>query len=475
MAHLEQLAAIVGASNVIAGDLVAADTYLIDKRKRYHGKALAVVTPETTEQVAAVVRWCNQEQIAVVPQGGNTGLMGGATPGVTGQNLLLSLSKMNRVRELDIDNNTITVEAGMVLRDIQQITEAQDRLFPLSFGAEKWSQIGGNLSTNAGGMRVLNYGNAKDLALGLEVVTADGEIWDGLHALRKDNSSYNLKDLFIGAEGTLGIITAAVMKLYPLPKVQLSAFIAFPAIQQAVTFLSRARGHFGPGLTAFELISGASLVLAKQQVPHYQQPFSDVDGKEWFALVELSDYESSEHAHHLFRTLLEQAGGERLITRSVIAETPEQTAAFWSLRKLGISDAQLALTKNQVKHDISIPTSRFPAFITESLARLQQQFPQAVPIVFGHLGDGNLHYNISLPHAKSHADYLAEGEQITTVLHDLVVVYRGSVCAEHGIGQVKVHELEKYKTPVEKNLMRRLKQALDPQGLLNPGKVVPQS
>lgn len=475
MAIIDELKQAAGVGNVLDGQDPRAEHYLIDKRKRFHGHALAIVSPQTTEQVAAVVKICAREHIAVVPQGGNTGLMGGATPDTWGESIVLSLEKMNRIRELDVDNNTITVEAGLVLKDIQKAAESADRLFPLSFGAEQWSHIGGNLSTNAGGMRVLNYGNAKDLCLGLEVVTAEGEIWDGLHALRKDNSGYHLNDLFIGAEGTLGIITAAVMKLYPLPKVQLSAFVAFDGIKEAVTFLSRARGHFGPGLTAFELISGASLVLARAQVPHYRQPFDTVRADEWFALVELSDYESNEHAHQLFRSLLAQGQAEQLCSRAVIAETPELTEAFWSLRKLGISDAQLALTKNQVKHDISIPTSRFPAFITASLQQLAERFPDAVPIVFGHLGDGNLHYNISLPNAASAADYHAEGEKITRLLHDLVIQYRGSVCAEHGIGQVKVHELETYKTPIEKDLMRRLKLALDPQGLLNPGKVVPQN
>ena len=472
MSVIDTLTKIVGAENIIFG--ADTDSYLVDKRKKLFGKAVAVVKPANSKEVSEIVKVGIKYNIAIVPQGGNSGLMGGATPDNSGNSIVISLERLNKILDIDVENNTITVEAGAILQDVQQVAKRHDRLFPLSFGAEKQSQIGGNLSTNAGGTRVLHYGNAKDLTLGIEVVTADGEIWNGLRGLRKDNSGYNLRDIYIGSEGTLGIITAAVLKLFPQPNAQITAFVAFDTVKKAITFLSKARSKFGPGLTAFELISADSLNLVKNYRPDYQQPFEENDvNDKWFALVELSDFQSAEHGYSLFSQLVVEGKSSELINKAVIASDSNQTAAFWALRNNGIGDAQLTYSKYIVKHDVSVATSKFPEFIAQSLEQIKAKYPNAYLVIFGHLGDGNLHYNISLPFHGTDEEFQLEHEKVVEIIHDTVIYFDGSVCAEHGVGRVKVDQLLAYKSKIELDLFCRLKKAFDPNGLLNPGKVVP--
>lgn len=466
---LNQLRDALGARHVLTG--ADADGYLTDQHRRLTGCALAVVRPGSTEQVAQVVRWCVQSRTPIVPQGGNTGLVGAATPDATGHAIVLSLTRLQRIRAVDTDNDTITVEAGAVLAQVQQAARAAARLFPLSLGSEGSCTIGGNLSTNAGGTQVLRYGNTRELVLGLEVVTADGEIWDGLRGLRKDNTGYALRDLYVGSEGTLGIITAATLKLYPLPQVQHTALLAFGCIRDAVAFLSAARTGFGASLTAFELMSDTVLGLVAQHAPEYPIPLALQ--APWYALVELSDAEGEDHARQRFEEVVGKAFEDGLVQDAAIAESLQQSEALWRLRDEALSEAQKRDGSN-VKHDVSVPISRIPDFLAATAAALQARFPGVRPVAFGHLGDGNLHYNVAHPVGGSPADVFAVEDAIHEVVHDSVHAHGGSISAEHGIGQNKRDVLTRYKSAVELNLMHRLKAAFDPLGLLNPGKVLAQ-
>jgi len=442
---------------------------LIDKQARYIGQVVAVVHPADTGQVAAVVRLCAAHAAPVVVQGGNTGLMGAATPDASGSAVLVLLDRMNRVREVDADNDTLTVEAGCVLQHVQDVARQAQRLFPLSLGAQGSCTIGGNLGTNAGGNAVLRYGNMRELTLGLEVVTAQGEIWNGLRGLRKDNTGYDLRDLFIGSEGTLGIITAATLKLFPLPKAVTTAFLAFDSLTDAVSFLSHARAGFGAGLTAFELLSADCLALLREQFPDGAQPFCDAP-QPWFALLELSDNHSHEHARSSFETVLGQAFEGGLLADALIAESLAQSQAFWLLRE-NLSDVQKRHGRN-MKHDISVPISRVVEFVSRTDALLQTHFPGVRNFTFGHLGDGNLHYNVAHPLGCSIEAHMARYAELSQIVHDSAHAHGGSISAEHGIGQRKLEMLAHYKSPVELDLMRRIKQVLDPLNLLNPGKVL---
>lgn len=465
---LNQLCETVGRTHVLTGEDGAG--FLTDQHRRLTGRALAVVRPGNTQQVAAVLRLCRAHGTPLVPQGGNTGLMGAATPDRSGRAVLLSLGRLNRVRAIDTDNDTITVEAGCVLGNVQLAAREAGRLFPLSLGSEGSCTIGGNLGTNAGGTQVLRYGNARELTLGLEVVTAEGEIWNGLRGLRKDNTGYALRDLYIGSEGTLGIITAATLKLYPLPVAQQTAFVAFPDIEAALRFLSRARSGFGAGLTGFELLSDTALGLIAQHVP--EQPIAlERRDQPWYALIELDDSEGEDHARGRFEAVLGAALEEGLISAAVVAASLQQRQSLWRLRDQALGEAQQRDGGN-VKHDISVPISRIPAFLRETAAALQARFPGVRPVAFGHLGDGNLHYNVSHPPGQSAAFVMAAEEAIHALVHDSVHAHGGSISAEHGIGQTKRDCLPRYKSTVELELMRRIKQALDPLGLLNPGKVL---
>lgn len=443
--------------------------YLTDKQGRYTGQVIAAVHPANTEQVAAVVRACAALKAPIVVQGGNTGLMAGATPDASGRAVLLLLDRMNRVREVDTDNDTLTVEAGCILHDVQAAARAADRLFPLSLGAEGSCTLGGNLGTNAGGTAVLRYGNTRELTLGLEVVTAQGEIWHGLRGLRKDNTGYDLRDLYIGSEGTLGIITAATLKLFPQPLAQATALLAFDELPQAVAFLSHARAGFGANLTAFELLSADCLALLRDQFPEGPQPFKTAS-QAWYALIELSDNHGQSHAREAFERVLGDAFEQQLISDALIAESLAQSDALWLLRE-NMSEAQKRAGRT-MKHDISVPISQVAAFVAHTDALLQQHFPGVRHFTFGHLGDGNLHYNVAHPLNSTAEAHMAHYAQLSALVHDSAHAHGGSISAEHGIGQRKVGLLARYKSPVELDLMRRIKQALDPHNLLNPGKVL---
>lgn len=438
--------------------------YCTDWRGRYSGSALCVVLPGSTEQVAAVVHACVAASVAIVPQGGNTGLCGGATP--VGGEVVVSLRRMNRIRAIDADNNSITVEAGCTLQAVQEAAAAVERLFPLSLAAEGSATLGGNLSTNAGGVQVLRYGNTRELTLGLEVVLADGRVWNGLRALRKDNTGYDLKHLFIGAEGTLGLITAATLKLFPRPRVHATAWVAVPDPAAALRFLGCLRDAAGDNVTAFEIVGRTALDLVLRHIPNARDPLA---GKpEWQVLLELSGARDDLAA--TLEQALQDAAELGLVDDAALAASEAQTAALWALRE-NISEAQ-RIEGLSIKHDIAVPVSRVAEFITRADAALQAAFPVVRIVCFGHMGDGNLHYNQSRPDAQSNGEFIAQTAAVNRVVHDLVHELGGSISAEHGLGQLKRDEVLRYKSDTEMDLMRAVKRALDPRGLMNPGKLL---
>jgi FAD/FMN-containing dehydrogenase len=466
MSVLEALRDAVGAQHVLTdGDLSA---YLVDWRKRQQGRALAVVRPGTTAQVAAVVAACAAHAVPIVAQGGNTGLVGGSVPDESGRQVLLSLGRMNRVRALDAANLTLTVDAGCVLQAAQQAAAAQGLLFPLSLGAEGSCTVGGNLATNAGGTQVLRYGNARELCLGLEVVTAAGEVWDGLSGLRKDNTGYDLRDLLIGSEGTLGVITGATLKLYPQPAAVTTALAAVATLQAAVGLLQLAQARLGPALTGFELMNRFALELVREQFPTLRQPLPPAP---WTVLIEQSDTEGAAHAEAGFEALLAQAFENGLVTDAAVAASLEQSGSMWHLRE-SITLAQSQAGPN-IKHDISLPVSAIPAFVASTDAALEHAFPGVRLVDFGHLGDGNLHYNVQSPPGVAAAGFLDRHEAgVNALVYDAVTAFGGSISAEHGIGRLKRDALAARKSPVALGMMRAIKAALDPHGLLNPGRVL---
>lgn len=457
----------IGADHVLTAD---ADTagYLSDQRGRYTGKALAVLRPGSTQDVAAIVALCHHYRVPVVPQGGNTGLVLGSVPDLSGNAVLMSLTRLNRIRAVDPVNHTMTVEAGCVLHAIQQAAVDVQRLFPLSLAAEGSCTIGGNLSTNAGGTGVLRYGNARELCLGLEVVTAQGDIMSSLRGLRKDNTGYDLRDLFIGAEGTLGIITAAVLKLFPLPKAKVTALTALRTPGHALQLLSMAQARCGAALTGFELMSDFCLQLVTRHCPSLRVPFSERHAH--YVLLELSDDESDAHATGMFESLIGSALEQSLIEDAVIASSIAQSRSLWQLRE-HISMAQAHEGKN-IKHDISLPISSIDEFIRVTDGLVQQASPGCRMVTFGHLGDGNLHYNVSPPSGVKDTDFILQQATINRVVHDSVHGFGGSISAEHGLGALKRDDIRRYKSAVELQLMRSIKQALDPHALMNPGKVL---
>jgi len=443
--------------------------YLTDWRKRFTGKALAVLLPRTSSEVAQIVKLCSQYQVALVPQGGHTGFCGGATPDGSGKQIILNLKRMNQIREIDIANQTITLEAGCVLQIVQEKAAEQGFLFPLSLGAEGSCMIGGNLATNAGGTNVLRYGNARDLCLGLEVVTAKGEIWNGIKGLRKDNTGYDLRDLFVGSEGTLGIITSAVMKLYPLPISQWTTLVACKTVADCIALLNLFQKRATSLLTGFEMMTQESLELNEKHFPQMSNPLK---GRPPFTiLIELSDHESEEHVKQLLETVLEEAFELQLISDAVIASNLSQANAFWHMRE-HITLAQAEEGAN-LKHDITIPLSSLDSFIQETDSLMRAQYSGVRIINFGHLGDGNLHYNIAPPLG---VDPKAFNEANEKPIHELVYAQvercNGSISAEHGVGQLKLDGLRAHKGEVAHELMKTLKRALDPQNILNPHKVV---
>lgn len=461
------LVEIVGSDHVLRGEQEMAP-YLTDWRGRYHGRALAVVRPATVEAVAAVVRICVQAGAAVVPQGGNTGLCGGATPLDTGRSVVLCLGRMRQVRALDAANNTLCVEAGVTLAEVQMMAQAADRFFPLALASEGSCQIGGNLSTNAGGVQVLRYGNMRDLVLGLEVVLPDGRIWDGLRGLRKDNTGYDLKHLFVGAEGTLGIITAAVLKLFPPLRRRATAWLAVPDPAAAVAVLSRLRGGCGDRVSAFELVGRPALELVLAHIEGARDPMSGP--QPWYVLVELSDTHEQAPLEALLEQTLEVAMEQGEVLDAAIATSLAQAEALWALRE-NISEAQ-RLEGISIKHDVAVPVSRIAEFLACAGERLRRAWPEVRIVAFGHIGDGNLHYNLSKPESSANEAFIARTAEVNAVVHDLVHALGGSISAEHGLGQLKREEIRRYKSEVELDLMRSIKQALDPAGLMNPGKVL---
>ncbi len=447
-----------------------ADTapFLLDWRKRYVGRARAVVQPSDVEEVARLVGWCAEQRVPLVPQGGNTGLTGGSVPDDSGMAVVLSLARMNRIRAIDPINNTLTAEAGVVLANAQSAADAAGRLFPLSLAAQGSCTIGGNLSTNAGGTGVLRYGNARELCLGLEVVTARGEVWHGLRGLRKDNTGYDLRDLFIGSEGTLGVITAATLKLFPKPAAQVTALAALASPHAALKLLELAQSMLGPALTGFELMSQMCLSLVVRHFDDCAAPFDTPHP--WCVLLESSDSQSEAHATERFDALMERAFESGLIADALIAQSIAQSRKFWALRE-NISEAQAAEGKN-IKHDISVPISSIGDFVAATDAALARQFPGVRMVVFGHLGDGNLHYNVSPPLGMNEDTFLAMQDDINALVHDAVAANSGSISAEHGIGVLRRDEMLRYKSPVELALMHTIKDAFDPLGIMNPGKLI---
>lgn len=464
---LARCRAIVGAPRVLVDE---ADTapYLTDWRGRFTGRARAVLLPGDNLEVAALVQACIDARVPIVPQGGRTGLVLGSVPDASGDAVVISLRRMNRILAIDTTNRTITVQAGCILQQIQEAASEAGLLFPLSLAAEGSCTIGGNLSTNAGGTAVLRYGNTRELCLGLEVVTPQGRIWDGLRGLRKDNTGYALRELFIGAEGTLGIITAAVLKLHPQPKAAITALVAIDTPARALGLLSLMQDVCGSSLTAFELMSQFSLRLVAEHFPHLPRPFGDEHAQ--YALLEVSSSESEAHAVALLESGIEAALEADLAIDAVVATSGPQSTGLWQLRE-HIPLAQAAAGKN-IKHDVSLPISRIADFIARTDVELAAAFPGCQVVCFGHLGDGNLHYNIAPPAGGSHEDFLANQAAVNRIVHDSVASFGGSISAEHGIGALKREELKRYKDEVELDMMRAIKGALDPLGIMNPGKIL---
>lgn len=464
---IDSLRQICGEAHVLSGGGLTA--YERDWRGREHGKALCVVRPAHTKEASAVVKACAAVGVAMVPQGGNTGLVMGSTPDTSGQEVVISLQRMNKVRHIDIANATLTAEAGCILQHLQQTADQSGFLLALSLASEGSCTLGGNLASNAGGTQVLRYGNTRDLCLGLEVVTAQGDVWSGLSGLRKDNTGYDLRHLFIGSEGTLGIITAATMKLFPKPAAQRTAWAAVPSVQAALDLLGLAQQHLGAGLTGFEMMSQAALGLVARHFPALKVPFWQE--APYCVLLELSDTESESHAEQRLEQLLGIALDKNVASEVVIAQSLSQSRELWQVRE-SISSAQAAEGLN-IKHDISLPVSAIPAFVKQTDTALANALPGLRIVNFGHLGDGNLHYNIQCPEGADAAHFLKTNEpQVNDMVYDAVMSFGGSVSAEHGIGRLKVESLPHYKDPVALQLMRNIKQALDPQKLMNPGRVL---
>jgi len=465
-ALLEALRAAVGAAQVLTeGDLSA---YELDWRRRWRGRALAVVRPASTDEVALVVRACAAHGASVVPQGGNTGLVGGGVTDASGTQVLLSTARMCRVRGIDAANSTITVDAGCVLQAVQRSAEAAGFLFPLSLAAEGSCTIGGNLATNAGGTQVLRFGNARELCLGLEVVNAQGDVWDGLTGLRKDNTGYDLRDLMIGSEGTLGIITAATMKLFPQPAARVTALAACHDLGACVELLKLAQQRLGPALTGFEVMEAFSLALVARHFGQLPRPLPPAP---WTVLLEASDSDGEQAARSRFQALLETALERGLVFDAAVAESIAQSRALWHLRE-SIPLAQAEEGPN-IKHDIALPVSAIADFVAHTDAALIRAFPGARLVNFGHLGDGNLHYNLQAPDTVPPQEFLARHEHaVNTIVYDAVTARGGSISAEHGIGALKRDELAARKSAVALGMMRAIKLALDPKGTLNPGRVL---
>ena len=467
--HIEKLKEISGPKGWI-DDPDSMPPFLVEPRDKYQGKTPLILLPDSTETVAAIVSYCANHKIAIVPQGGNTGLVGGSIPTTSGHEILVSLKRLNQIRETDPHNQTMTVEAGCILSDIQDLARKIDFLFPLSLAAEGSCMIGGNLSTNAGGVNVLHYGNMRSLVLGLEVVLPSGEIWHGLNGLRKDNTGYDLKQMFIGAEGTLGIITAATLKLYAYPHEKQTALVAVPNPAAAIEFLTIARTISGGCITAFELMPRIGMEIVTRHMPGLRDPMSNAH--DWYVLLECTSSLSRDllDLEQVMERILTEAMEKELVRDGVIAKNQTERGNLWGLRE-NLSEAQRH-EGGSIKHDISLPISAIPAFLEEAGELVENFIPGSRPVPFGHLGDGNLHYNISQPLAMDKQEFLDKWPQLNRKIHDIVKKFNGSFSAEHGIGRMKTDEMSHYKTKVEMNMMRQIKNTLDPDNIMNPGVIL---
>jgi FAD/FMN-containing dehydrogenase len=463
---IRRLQELLGPAGVIT-EASEQEPYLRDWLGKWHGKVSVVVRPANTEETAAVVQLCHATHTPIVTQGGNTGMSGGATPDDSGAQVILSTTRMNRIREVDPVNNTITVDAGVILAHAQEAARQAERYFPLSLGAEGSCTVGGNLATNAGGIAVLRFGNMRELALGLEVVLPDGRIWNGLRGLRKDNTGYDLRDLFIGSEGTLGVITGAVLKLFAQPHARATAWVGAASLQQLVSLLTRVRARCGERLVAFEMMSARSLELVLEHVSDTRAPLESKTA--YNALIELSDTEDT-GLQAMLEDVLGQALEEELISDAMFTSNQSQTAALWKIRE-GISQAQVRAGK-AIKHDIALPISALPLFVAQAEQALADSGMTTDLINFGHLGDGNLHFNVLLPASTEYEAMKSATAAFNRLIHDLVIHFNGSISAEHGVGQLRRDELKHYKSPLEIELMLRIKQAFDPNHIMNPGKLL---
>jgi FAD/FMN-containing dehydrogenase len=463
----ERLIGLLGRDNVL---LAAADVapFLVDQRQLYHGRALGVALPRSVEQVSQLLAWCDRERIAVVPQGGNTGYCGGATPDDSGTQLVLSLKRLARIRSVDAMNYSLLAEAGCTLQQVHDAAEAAERFFPLTLGSQGSCQIGGNLSTNAGGMSVLRYGMMRDLVLGIEAVLADGRVLPCAQALRKDNTGYDVKSLFVGAEGTLAIITAASLKLFPQIRASATAFVAVRDIEAAVTLLAALRAASADRVSSFELMPRIAVELAVRHIPDVADPLAEA--YPWYVLCELTSSLEEEPLGALLERALGAALESGLVRDAVIAQSERQRQALWRLRE-NIPEAQRR-DGASLKHDLSLPITKLAQFVAQASAWLEANVPDGRLVAYGHVGDGNLHFNLNQKPGAERAQFLAREGTVKRALHDLVRDFGGSFSAEHGIGQLKTGELERYAPPVELEVMRAIKQALDPRGILNPGKVL---
>ena len=466
-AVLDRLKAIVGPAGAI-DDPAEMAPYVTEWRDKFHGRAALVLKPASVAEVSAILALCHTEGVAVVPQGGNTGLVGGGVPFEHGDEIVVSLVRLNRIRTVDRASDTITVEAGCVLANVQAAAAEVGRLFPMRIGSEGSCQIGGNLATNAGGTAVLRYGTMRDLVLGLEVVLPDGRVWDGLKALCKDNTGYDLKQLFIGAEGTLGILTAAVLKLYPAPDDVQTALVAVAQVADAVTLFGLTRDIAGDQVTGFELIPRLALDLVLRHIPGTRDPLSQ--RHPWYVLIELSAGHRGAGLRPVLEHLLERGLAAGCLTDAAIADSTARAAGLWHLRD-SISEAQ-KLEGGSIKHDVSVPISAMARFIAEADRRVANVIPGFRSIAFGHIGDGNVHYNPMQPLGADREAFLANWQAVNRVVHDLVDELAGSISAEHGLGRLKRDEITRYKSETELGLMRAVKRALDPKNILNPGKVI---
>jgi FAD/FMN-containing dehydrogenase len=464
---LGELKAAVGSGSWL-DSAQAIEPFLTDFRKLYHGASPLVLLPHSVDEVARILRICDREEVAVVPHGGNTSYCGGATPDESGTQIVLSLAKLNRVRHIDAANNSMIIEAGCTLAAAQSAAREAQRLFPLSLGSEGSAQIGGNLSTNAGGTAVLRYGMMRDLVLGLEVVLADGRVLHGLKSLRKDNTGYDMKSLFVGAEGTLGIITAASLKLFPAPADTATALVGVDSPRHALDLLALLRTAAGDQVTSFELMPRLAVELTVKHITGVADPLDQ--GTPWHVLIDLSSPNPHQDLLALLTAALEDAAARGIIADAMLANSIAQSEAMWKLRET-IPDAQ-RLHGASLKHDVSVPLSAIPTLIEEGAALVRRLAPEGDVLSYGHAGDGNLHFNVSQKPGADIRNFMARGPMLEHAIFDLVERLGGSISAEHGIGRLKAAEFARRADPVELAAMHQLKRALDPKGILNPGKVL---